>query len=98
MVVTVKKTSWGESNKFEDIAFENTKTFGGRSSLFHSMIADGKKFFLKRLRYYQHFKLAEKLFSKTFFLEPYLARRTLKSRFIFMIKFLTKATLVFVVL
>ena len=46
MVVTVKKTSWGESNKFEDIAFENTKTFGGRSSLFHSMIADGKKFFL----------------------------------------------------
>ena len=26
MVVTVKKTSWGGSNKFEDIAFENTKT------------------------------------------------------------------------
>ena len=27
VVVTVKKTSWGGSNKFEHIAFENTKTF-----------------------------------------------------------------------
>ena len=28
MVVTVKSNSWGGSNKFDDIAFENTKTFG----------------------------------------------------------------------
>ena len=28
MIVAVKKTSWSGSNKFEDIAFENTKTFG----------------------------------------------------------------------
>ena len=27
MVVTGKKTAWGVSNKFEDIAFENAKTF-----------------------------------------------------------------------
>ena len=26
MVVTVKKTSWGGSNKFEDIDFGNTKS------------------------------------------------------------------------
>ena len=25
--VTIKKTSWGGSKKFEDIAFENTQTF-----------------------------------------------------------------------
>ena len=52
VVVTIKKTSWGGSKKFEDIAFENTQTFSlrmARSSLFHSMIADGKKVFLKKL-------------------------------------------------
>ena len=27
VVVTIKKTAWGGSRKFEDIAFENTKTF-----------------------------------------------------------------------
>ena len=27
VVVTIKKTSWGGSKKFEDIAFENTQTF-----------------------------------------------------------------------
>ena len=27
VIVTVKKTSWSGSNKFEDIAFQNTKTF-----------------------------------------------------------------------
>ena len=27
LVVTIKETSWGGSNKFEDIAFENTQTF-----------------------------------------------------------------------
>ena len=45
VVVTIKKTSWGGSKKFEDIAFENTQTFSlrmARSSLFHSMIADRK--------------------------------------------------------
>ena len=52
VVVTIKKTSWGGSKKFEDIAFENTQTFSlrmARSSLFHSMIVDGKKVFLKKL-------------------------------------------------
>ena len=34
-------------------------------------------------------------FSKTFFIEQYTARRTLKPSFIFMIKFLTKVTLIF---
>ena len=28
MVVRVKKTYWGGPNRFEDIAFENIKTFG----------------------------------------------------------------------
>ena len=28
VVVTIKKTSSGGSQKFEDIAFENTQTFG----------------------------------------------------------------------
>ena len=28
MVAAITKTSWGGSNKFEDIAFERTKTFG----------------------------------------------------------------------
>ena len=27
MIVTIKKTFWGGSKKFEDIAFENTQTF-----------------------------------------------------------------------
>ena len=27
VVVTIKKTSWGGSKIFEDIAFENTQTF-----------------------------------------------------------------------
>ena len=27
VVVTIKTTSWGESKKFEDNAFENTQTF-----------------------------------------------------------------------
>ena len=27
VVVTIKKTSWGGSKKFEDIDFENTQTF-----------------------------------------------------------------------
>ena len=27
VVVTIKKTFWGGSKKFEDIAFENTQTF-----------------------------------------------------------------------
>ena len=52
VVVTIKKTSWGGSKKFEDIAFENTQTFSlrmARSSLFHSMIVDGKKVLLKKL-------------------------------------------------
>ena len=54
MVVTIKKTSWGGSNKFEDIAktSPSPKLSGFRivgSSLFHSMITDGKKVFLKKL-------------------------------------------------
>ena len=52
VVVTIKKSSWGGSKKFENIAFENTETFSlrmSRSSLFHSMIVDGKKVFLKKL-------------------------------------------------
>ena len=52
VVVTIKKSSWGGSKKFEDIAFENTQTFNlrmARSSFFHSMTADGKKVFLKKL-------------------------------------------------
>ena len=28
LVVAVKNTSWGWYNKFEEIAFENAKTFG----------------------------------------------------------------------
>ena len=47
MVVTTKKTSWGGSNKFEDIDFENTNTFDVPNV--HSMIVDGKKVFLKKL-------------------------------------------------
>ena len=27
VAVTIKKTSWGGSKNFEDIAFENTQTF-----------------------------------------------------------------------
>ena len=48
MFVTVQKTSWGGSNKFEDSSIENTKLSAFQmvgSSLFHSMIADGKKDF-----------------------------------------------------
>ena len=42
MVVTIKKTSWAGSKKFEDIAFENTQTF----SVPNGKIADGKKVFI----------------------------------------------------
>ena len=42
MVVRIKKTSWGGSDKFEDIAFENTQTF----SVPNGKIADGKKVFI----------------------------------------------------
>ena len=47
---------------------------------------------------YISLKLTEKLFSKRFFMEPCLERRTLKPFLILMIKFLKKSTLIFVAL
>ena len=45
-----------------------------------------------------YISLTEKLFSKRFFMEPCLERRTLKPFLILMIKFLKKSTLIFVAL
>ena len=52
VVVTIKKTSWGGSKKFEILLLKIPKLSAfqmARSNLFYSMVADGKKAFLKKL-------------------------------------------------
>ena len=47
IIITIKNITCRRSNKFQDTIFENSKRVG--SKLFHSMIAEGKKEFLKKL-------------------------------------------------
>ena len=52
IIITIKNVTWGRSNKFQDTIFENNKLFefrGVGSKLFHSVIVEGKKMFLKKL-------------------------------------------------
>ena len=47
IIITIKNINCRRSNKFRDAIFENNKRVG--SKLFHSMIVEGKKEFLKKL-------------------------------------------------
>ena len=52
MIITIKYTTWGGSNKFKDTIFEISKLFEFQrlgSKLFHSIIVEGKKKILKNL-------------------------------------------------
>ena len=52
MIIKIKNTTWGRSNKFQDTVSEINKSFEFQrvgSKLFHSMTAEEKKEFLKKL-------------------------------------------------
>ena len=47
IIITIKNITCSRSNKFQDTIFENSKRVG--SKLFRSMIAEGKREFVKKL-------------------------------------------------
>ena len=52
IIITIKNITWGRSNEFRILFLKSTKLFEfGRvgSKLFHSMLVEGKKEFLKKL-------------------------------------------------